>query len=118
MSRDPLTQLVYNVNGFSARWKAVLRVSDDRPGIAKKYNPHRRIVVPKADFISTIMQAGNPDIISITESKINLRKLMSLQGFVEWCDTSLQQPSLKSVDLDALQQPSLIAGGKGSGSSV
>ena len=39
----------------------------------------------RANFILTIMQAGNPDIISITESKINLRKLMSLQGFVEWC---------------------------------
>ena len=84
---DPLTHLLYNVNGFSARWKSAWVSQEHETQLSKSKKIRQKWrKTAKTDFKTTVIRAGCPDIISIIESKIDLRRLMSLPGFLEWCD--------------------------------
>ena len=88
---DPLTHMLWNVNGFSSRWRSSLINIDLSEVVAgnarqtKKKRQHKRRIA-KADFKAMVLEAGCPDLISIAESKLSLSRLMALPGFVSWCE--------------------------------
>ena len=90
---DPATQLLWNVNGLSSRWRSsqVVLEKDMASVVAgnvsqtkKKRQLKRRIA--KADFKTMIVTAGCPDFLTIVESKLSLAKMMALPGFISWCE--------------------------------
>ena len=99
---DPCTQLLWNVNGFSSRWKScdVTLDSDVSEGQGNTAKKNKRVWRStrrnrKADFKAVVCKAGSPDLITVIESKLSLRKMISLPGFIQWCqDTSYHYISL------------------------
>jgi exonuclease III len=94
---NPCSQLLWNVNGLASRW-----MSDDKftseenhpsNSSAKKIKKTRQFArkQEKADFRAIILKAGIPDLITIVESKISLNKLLSLHGFMSWCESMKYQ---------------------------
>ena len=85
-SQDPLRQMTYNANGFASRWRSsqVASELEIRSFRSKKARYHKRRVA-KGDFKTLVSEAGSPDLLSLTETKISLAKLMALPGFLSWC---------------------------------
>ena len=88
---DPCIQLLWNVNGFSSRWKSGdLSPSsfNSSPDSAKQRVKKRRYTrkLAKDDFKAVVRKAGYPDLISVIEAKMSLRKMVSLPGFTTWCE--------------------------------
>ena len=90
---DPATQLLWNVNGFSSRWRSsqvVLEkdmasvVAGNASQTKKKRQLKRKIA--KADFKTMVVTSGSPDFLTIVESKLSLAKMMALPGFISWCE--------------------------------
>ena len=91
---NPCSQLVWNVNGFSSRWRSGENIFDPQltpedfqptPKQNKKKRQYAR-KCEKADFRTIILRAGSPDLITLIESKLSLSKMISLPGFIQWCE--------------------------------
>jgi exonuclease III len=90
---NPCTQLLWNVNGLSSRWRCgdVAFGAEEQPDAptSRKQQKKKRQYARKnqeADFRAIILRAGSPDLITIIESKISLSKMISLPGFINWCE--------------------------------
>ena len=90
---DPCSQLLWNVNGLASRWNCDDKFTseDDHRSTtsAKKFKKKRQFTrkQEKADFKAIILKAGIPDLVTIIESKISLSKMLSLHGFINWCES-------------------------------
>ena len=65
-----------------------VEASNNAP-LSAKQNKKRRVYSRKretADFRSIILKAGSPDLITIIEAKLSLNKMLSLPGFIDWCE--------------------------------
>ena len=87
-SGNPCTQMLWNVNGFASRWTNNNFVEEEDILSAKQTKKKRQCArkQEKADFRSIILKAGSPDLITIIESKLSLNKMLSLPGFISWCE--------------------------------
>ena len=90
---NPCTQLLWNVNGLSSRWRCGsvdfgAEEQPDTPTSVKQQKKKRQYARKnrEADFRAIILRSGSPDLVTIIESKINLSKLISLPGFINWCE--------------------------------
>ena len=90
---NPKSHFLWNVNGFSSRWKstdAPLESSsisaNKSKSLAKQRRYQRRFL--KDDFKSIVRKIKFPDLIIVIESKLSLKKMMALPGFIQWCETN------------------------------
>jgi hypothetical protein len=88
---DPLTHFLWNVNGFTARWRSSendihceIPVGDSKKQRSKRQRYIKRLQKP--DFRAIILRADFPDLITIVESKLSLSRMIALPGFISWCD--------------------------------
>ena len=93
---DPCTQLLWNVNGLASRWindEKSASVENFTTSSAKKIKKRNQFArkQEKANFRSIILKAGTPDLVTLIESKISLNKLLSLNGFINWCENMKYQ---------------------------
>jgi exodeoxyribonuclease III len=84
---------LWNVNGLSSRWKGgdVALGADEQPDAppSMKQRKKKRQYARKndeADFRAIILRSGSPDLVTIIESKLSLNKMISLPGFINWCE--------------------------------
>jgi hypothetical protein len=82
------------VNGFSSRWKSGAGFQDptttngDHVTSARKLKKKRQYTrkLEKDDFKAIVLKAGVPDLVIVIEAKLSLKKMISLPGFIRWCE--------------------------------
>ena len=90
---NPKSQLLWNVNGFSSRWRSIdtpLEMeslsSNKSKSLAKKRRYQRNFL--KDDFKGIVRKIKFPDLIIVIEAKLSLKKMIALPGFIQWCETN------------------------------
>ena len=95
---DPASILEFNLNGTQARWKhregksyskVDIHTGNELLSAMKKSNTRntkKKIEeVARGDLRYILEQVGDVDCLVLLETKIDLKKLLSLPGFSQWC---------------------------------